>query len=138
MPKLKISNWTLLKDENPQVRRGGRNALIYLIGLLIISPVLLSWRFAGGCLIGGGIAILAFGWLKKGSDVILSSKKRASMRRYIFNFAIRLLLIAAVLYGSIKSNFFDVNGIVLGLSAMVAGIIIEGFYQIAFIFKKGC
>jgi len=135
---LKISNWTLLRDENPQVRRVGRNALIYLVGLLIISPLLFGWRFAGGCLIGGGITILAYQWLKKGSDFILSGKKRASIGSNLFKIALRLLLIATVLYGSIKSNFFDVNGIVLGLSTMVAGVIIEGFYQIALILKKGC
>ena len=55
----------------------------------------------------------------------------------LLKFALRFLLIAAVLYGSIKSNFFDVMGIVLGLSTMVAGVIGEGFYQIALILKKG-
>ena len=126
-----------MKDENPQIRRVGRNALIYLIGLLIISPLLFGWRFAGGCLIGGVIAILAFQWLKKGSDLILSGKKRVSMGSTLLKFALRFFLIAAVLYGSIKSNFFDVMGIVLGLSTMVAGVIGEGFYQIALILKKG-
>ena len=114
----------------------GRNALFYLVGLLVISPLLFGWRFAVGCLVGGGIAILAFQWLKKGSDLILSRKKRASMGWNLFKFALRFLLIAGVLYGSIKSNFFDANGIVLGLSAMVAGVIAEGFYQIVLILKK--
>jgi len=133
---LKISSWTLLKDEDPLVRRVGRNALIYLIGLLVVSPLLFGWSFAGGCLIGGVVAILAFQWLKKGSDIILSGKKRASLVANLFKFLLRFLLIAAGLYGSIKSNFFDVNGIVVGLSAMVAGVIGEGFYQTALIFKK--
>ena len=114
----------------------GRNAVIYLVGLLVVSPVLFGWRFAGGCLIGGVIAILAFQWLKRGSDIILSGKKRGSISANLFKFLLRFLLIAAALYGSIKSNFFDVNGIVLGISAMVAGVIGEGFYQMALIFKK--
>ncbi len=133
---MKISSWTLFKDEDPLVRRVGRNAVIYLVGLVGVSPVLFGWRFAGGCLIGGVIAILAFQWLKRGSDIILSGKKRGSIAANLFKFLLRFLLIAAALYGSIKINFFDVNGIVLGISAMVAGVIGEGFYQMALIFKK--
>jgi len=133
---LKISSWTLLKDEDPQVRRVGRNALFYLVGLLVISPLLFGWRFAAGCLVGGGITILAFQWLKKGTDLILSRKKRGSTGRNILRLLLCLLLLAVVLYGSIKSNFFDANGIVLGLSAMVAGVMGEGFYQVVLIFKK--
>jgi hypothetical protein len=127
---LKANHWDFFFDSNPQIRRIGIFALAYLICLLAIALILSHWKFLFNALLGGIVSLLNFLWIKQTVDGILAKKDKAKIFRPALKYALRLGLMAVVIYVIINFTSFHVVGFVLGFSAVVAGVIMEGIYQI--------
>lgn len=128
---MKTNRWDFFFDSNPQIRRIGIFGLSYLICLLVIALILLHWRFLFNVLIGGIVSLLNFLWIKQTVDSILAKKNKAKIFQATLKYALRLGLMAVFIYVIINFTSFHVVGFVLGFSAVVAGVFIEGIYQIS-------
>lgn len=127
---MNTNRWNFFYDIDPQIRRIGIFGLSYLICLLIIAVILLNWRFLSNVFVGGVVSLLNFLWVKQAVDGILTKKNKSKIFHPALKYALRLGLMAVVIYGIINFASFHVVGFLLGFSAIVAGVFIESIYQV--------
>jgi hypothetical protein len=104
--RLEITNWVLL-------------AL-----LTAGSPLVGSARFTLGILIGGLISIVNFHWLYRNLLSVFTKQLHRARAALMLRYYIRLAVTAAVLFIVISRDLTDVIGLVVGLSIVVANIVL--------------
>ena len=113
--------------------------LNFSIGLLLVAGLLTffslrDWRMSWGFLIGGLIGIFNFVVLKRTvsavGEVVAEGRATRSVKRQVFKFFFRYVLLAAVLYVIFKSSAVSVYGLFIGLFLPVGAILIEAFYEL--------
>ena len=101
-------------------------------GLTFIS--LRDWRMSAGFLLGGLIGIFNFAVLKRTvsavGEVVVEGRATRSVKRQVFKFFFRYVLLAAVLYVIFKSSAVSVYGLFMGLFLPVGAILIEAVYEL--------
>jgi hypothetical protein len=104
--RLEITNWVLLA--------------VLLAGSLIVG----SARFTLGILIGGLISIVNFHWLYRNLVSVFTKQLHRARAALMLRYYIRLAVTAAVLFVVISRELADVIGLVVGLSIVVANIVL--------------
>jgi hypothetical protein len=104
--RLEITNWVLLA--------------VLLAGSLIVG----SARFTLGILIGGLISIVNFHWLYRNLLSVFTKQLHRARAALMLRYYIRLAVTAAVLFIVISRDLTDVIGLVVGLSIVVANIVL--------------
>jgi len=113
--------------------------LNFSITLLLLAGVLTflslkDWKMSGGFLVGGLIAVFNFMVLKRTvtavGEVVVEGKATRSVKRQVFKFFLRYVLLAAVLYVIFKSSAVSVYGLFIGLFLPVGAILIEAVYEL--------
>ena len=113
--------------------------LNFSIGLLLAAGVLTflslrDWRMSAGFLLGGLIGIFNFVVLKRTvsavGEVVAEGRATRSVKRQVFKFFFRYVLLAAVLYVIFKSSAVSVYGLFMGLFLPVGAILIEAVYEL--------
>jgi len=113
--------------------------LNFSIALLLIAGVLTflslrDWKMSWGFLIGGLIGIFNFVVLKRTvsavGEVVVEGRATRSVKRQVFKFFFRYVLLAAVLYVIFKSSAVSVYGLFIGLFLPVGAILIEAVYEL--------
>ena len=113
--------------------------LNFSIGLLLAAGVLTflslrDWRMSAGFLLGGLIGIFNFVVLKRTvsavGEVVVEGRATRSVKRQVFKFFFRYVLLAAVLYVIFKSSAVSVYGLFMGLFLPVGAILIEAMYEL--------
>ena len=127
---MKNNYWNPFYDIDPQIKRIGIFALIYLIILLVIGIIIFDWKLLLNAFLGGAVSILNFLWVKQAIDKIL--KKTSDKKIYLIalKYTFRLSLMVIIIYVIIRFSSFHGVGFILGFSAIVIGVIIESLYQI--------
>lgn len=112
--------------------------LNFSLGLLLAAGVLTflslrDWKMAVGFLLGGLIGVFNFVVLKRTvaavGEVVAKGRATRSVKRQVFKFFFRYLLLAAVLYVIFKSSAVSVYGLFIGLFLPVGAILIEAIYE---------
>ena len=113
--------------------------LNFSLGLLLAAGVLTflslrDWKMSLGFLLGGLIGVFNFVVLKRTvaavGEVVAEGRATRSVKRQVFKFFFRYLLLAAVLYVIFKSSAVSVYGLFIGLFLPVAAILIEAIYEL--------
>ena len=113
--------------------------LNFSIGILLAAGVLTflslrDWRMSAGFLLGGLIGIFNFIVLKRTvsavGEVVVEGRATRSVKRQVFKFFFRYVLLAAVLYVIFKSSAVSVYGLFMGLFLPVGAILIEAVYEL--------
>jgi len=113
--------------------------LNFSLGLLLVSGVLTflslrDWKMSLGFLLGGLIGVFNFVVLKRTvsavGEVVAEGRATPSVKRQVFKFFFRYLLLAVVLYVIFKSSAVSVYGLFIGLFLPVAAILIEAIYEL--------
>ena len=113
--------------------------LNFSIALLLIAGVLTflslrDWKMSWGFLIGGLIGMFNFMVLKRTvsavGEVVVEGRATRSVKRQVFKFFFRYVLLAAVLYVIFKSSAVSVYGLFIGLFLPVGAILIEAVYEL--------
>ena len=95
----------------------------------IIGGLLAPWRVASGVILGGGLSLLSYHWLRTSVAAILSSEKpRIRISRYI----IRYLLVGAVVFGAYQIDLISLPATLAGLCSFVPALFVEAFRQFYF------
>jgi len=116
--KLELANWVILGV------------------LLVLSFILMPYRFAFGMLLGGFISIVNFYWLGRDLKKAFSGLSERSNASIMFKYYIRFAVTAVALYFIISGDLVDIIGLLIGLSTVVIAIV---FTAIATAYsKKNC
>lgn len=121
----------IIMDEGQQLARIQRNALIFL-GIFAAALAVLEGIGGGASvLLGGGVAWIGFGELKRSVDGILGSARGPeevpSAGAFAVRFLVRLVLILVVVFAMIQLSFISLLGVLLGLSVFILAGIFEAF-----------
>jgi len=117
--KIEIANWVLLGV------------------FVLLSLVLMSFKFAMGVLLGGLICIVNFYRLHKNLVDVITRSPESAKSSMMFKYYIRLAVTAVVLYFIVTSGIVDVVGLLIGLSIVVINIILTTAVTM-FLSKKNC
>ena len=113
--------------------------LNFSLALLLVSGALTffslrDWKMSTGFLLGGLIGIFNFVVLKRTvsavGQVVAEGRATRSVKRQVFKFFFRYLLLAAVLYVIFRSSAASVYGLFIGLFLPAGAILIEGVYEL--------
>jgi len=99
---------------------------LQILGVLLLASLWFqSWAVTLGLILGGGIALLNFHWLWSILSQYVMAKKKYSLFQLIGKFFILLLVLFLVI------RFARVNpvALVVGISTLVLGIVIEVLRQ---------
>lgn len=113
----------------------GRLARLMVAVTAATAPVLLvllTWRFAAGFLLGAGVAMLNFYWLKSAvgslADVVTQTGQR-STAGIVAKSLLRYGLLAVVVYGIFRGSGEVVHGFFAGLFVPVAAMVCEAAFE---------
>ncbi len=96
--------------------------------LSIIGYFLFSRAFGFGLAAGAGIAILNFVWQRNIMQRVLCLQVGRPKMYALLRYLLRLSITALLLYYILKSGFFSVAGLLIGLSVIVLVIVICTIY----------
>jgi hypothetical protein len=108
---------------------------ITLAVFVLISLILLSYRFSLGVLLGGFISIVNFHWLSHDIKKVFKIINDRSKSRVMFKYYIRFSITAVVLYFIVSNNIVDVIGLLVGLSTVLINIVLIAAMTLL---KKNC
>jgi len=102
---------------------------------VLISLVLLSYRFTLGVLLGGCISIVNYHWLNHDLKKIFKVLNDRSKTRVMFKYYIRFGVTAIVLFFIVSTNIVDIIGLLVGLSVVLINIVLTAVITLS---KKNC
>jgi len=102
---------------------------------VLISLVLMSYRFSLGVLLGGFISIVNFHWLGHDLRKIFKTLDGRAKTRVMFKYYIRFGITAVVLYFIVSGGFVDIIGLLIGLSTVLINIVLIAVMTLS---KKNC
>lgn len=111
-----------------------RSMIVAVILAVIISSVVAPWRFTTGLMLGGGLSLLNYRWLRTsiGANFNLNTHAqtpRAQSWRYLF----RYFMVGIVAFASYKLRLVSLTATIAGLSAFVPALFVEASRQFYFI-----
>src|SRR5438128_3561837 len=109
-------------------RRVWRNILGVLAVAVLIAAVFADLPFILGLILGGGLALLNYRWLHSSLRAILDTGSAHAPPGTSLKFIVRWLLIATLGWAANRTGYFDAVGILAGLFAPAAAVMIEAAY----------
>lgn len=119
-------------DFDGLVRRLNRYSVVITLLAMPVAFVFHSLSAALSIATGAALSYINFVWMKRAVDfvVVEGAKGAAAGRRSLFGFVARYVLIALVLYATIRSSVLNVVFILAGLLVYVAALLIECVYEV--------
>jgi F0F1-type ATP synthase assembly protein I len=122
-----------------------RRIFLVMTVLLVIGAPVLWARYGGGMalsfIIGGGISLINFYWLKRTLSAMVEAAavdgKKRSAAGIVLRFVLRYLLIAVAVYAIFKSSAMSLIGLCAGLSLPVGAVLIEAAYAMYGALRRG-
>ncbi|MCU0554097.1 MAG: ATP synthase subunit I [Syntrophales bacterium] len=103
---------------------------IVILGLmLLVSLLLMPWRFTLGILLGGIVSIVNLYWLGRDLRVIFSNLSGKAKSAMMIRYYIRMAVTAVVLFFVITELPVDVIGLLVGLSLVVINIVFTAILE---------
>jgi hypothetical protein len=110
-------------------RRVWRNILGVLAVAILVAAVFAPLPFILGLILGGGLALLNYRWLHSSLRAILGTGSAHAPPGTSMKFIVRWLLIATLGWAANRTGYFDAVGILAGLFAPAAAVMIEAAYM---------
>ena len=117
-----------LTDSQAVERRVWRNILAVLAIAVLVAAVFAEPTFILGLILGGGLALLNYRWLHSSLRAILGTGSTHAPPGTSMKFIVRWLLIATLGWAANRTGYFDAVGILAGLFAPAAAVMIEAAY----------
>ena len=119
---------TPLTDSEGVERRVWRNILAVLACAILAAAIFADLHFLLGLILGGGLALLNYRWLHASLRAILDTGSAHAPPGTSMKFIARWLLIATLGWAANRTGYFDAVGILAGLFAPAAAVMIEAAY----------
>ena len=115
-------------DSQAVERRVWRNMLAVLACAILTAAIFADLHFLLGLILGGGLALLNYRWLHSSLRAILGTGSSHAPPGTSMKFIVRWLLIATLGWAANRTGYFDAVGILAGLFAPAAAVMIEAAY----------
>ena len=109
-------------------RRVWRNILAVIACAVMVAAIFADLYFLLGLILGGGLALLNYRWLHSSLRAILGTGSRGAPPGTSMKFIVRWLLIATLGWAANRTGYFDAVGILAGLMAPAAAVMLEAAY----------
>jgi hypothetical protein len=109
-------------------RRVWRNMFVVIILSVAAAAIFSGLRFTVGVALGGALALLNYKWLHSSLRAILAVGGEKAPPGTRLKMVVRWLVVAAIAWAAHQTGQFDAVGIVAGLTAPAAAIMIEAAY----------
>ncbi|HJQ24427.1 MAG TPA: ATP synthase subunit I [Blastocatellia bacterium] len=117
-----------LTDSEAVERRVWRNILAVLACAILAAAIFADLHFLLGLILGSGLALLNYRWLHSSLRAILGTGSSHAPPGTSMKFIVRWLLIATLGWAANRTGYFDAVGILAGLFAPAAAVMIEAAY----------
>lgn len=115
-------------DSQGVERRVWRNILAVLACAILVAAIFADLHFLLGLILGGGLALLNYRWLHSSLRAILGTGSASAPPGTSLKFIVRWLLIATLGWAANRTGYFDAVGILAGLFAPAAAVMVEAVY----------
>jgi hypothetical protein len=110
-----------------------RVMIVSVIAASIISMVLAPWRVSFGLMLGGGLSLLNYHWLRTSVGAIFNIDHALQRPRVrISSYILRYLFVGAVVCAAYQLRFVSIAATMAGLCAFVPALFVEAFRQFYF------
>ncbi len=121
------------KDSSALEFRILRAMTVSVIVAVIVSAVVAPWRVTFGLMLGGGLSLWNYYWLRTSVFAIFNldpttQRPRVKISRYI----IRYFVVGIVVFGSYRLRMASLPAMIAGLCSFVPAFFIEAFRQFYF------
>jgi predicted membrane channel-forming protein YqfA (hemolysin III family) len=127
-------------DSAAAERRFQRNHYVVIALLVIASLIFARWQMVSGVILGAALSVFNQRWLRASTGAILGVAAETGNRRLprwtTSKFILRYFVMLAVVIIAVRSGWFDLLGICLGLSSFVGGVMLEAGYQVYLTFRN--
>lgn len=103
--------------------------LVILGFMLLVSLLVMPWRFTLGILLGGIISIVNLYWLGRDLRVIFSNLSGKAKSAMMIRYYIRMAVTAVLLFFVITELPVDIIGLLVGLSLVVINIVFTAILE---------
>lgn len=110
---------------------------LLVMAMPLAAGLAFTWTMALAILIGALISNLSFMLLKNDLTKVMQGPLRAVKIRFFFTYYLRLSALAVLLYFLVRYGHVQVFGLLVGLSTVVAGIVIAAASQARNIYLSG-
>jgi diacylglycerol kinase len=114
-------------------RRIFRGTFVAAAAAVAVSALVAPWRVTAGLALGGALALFNQHWLRTSVEAVFESASaerppRMRAARYI----LRYFVVAAVVFVAFMAGLVSLTATLVGMCAVVAGLLAEGFRQLYF------
>jgi hypothetical protein len=107
-----------------------RVMIVSVIAASIIGMVLAPWRVGFGLMLGGGLSLLNYHWLRISVGAFFNINQEGQHPRVrISSYIFRYLLVGAVVFAAYQLRLMSIAATIAGLCAFVPAIFVEAFRQ---------
>jgi hypothetical protein len=114
-------------------RRIFRGTLVAAAAAVAVSALVAPWRITTGLALGGALALFNQYWLRTSVEAVFEGAGAARPPRMrAARYFLRYFVVAAVVFVAFKAGLVSLAATLLGMCAVVAGLLAEGFRQLYF------
>ena len=110
-----------------------RVMIVSVIAASIISLVAAPWRVSFGLMLGGGLSLLNYHWLRTSVSAIFNIDHAVQRPRVrISSYILRYLIVGTVVFVAYELRLVSLAATLAGLCAFVPALFVEAFRQFYF------
>jgi hypothetical protein len=120
-------------------RRLLRTMVLAVVLASIASAIIAPWRVTAGLMLGGGLSLLNYHWLRTSIVAVLSEAANKPTRFKLSRYLIRYFVIGSVVLAAYKLQIVSLPATIAGLCSFVIALLVEAFRQFYFaiIYREG-
>jgi len=97
-----------------------------------VSTFLAPWRVTTGLMLGGGLSLLNYHWLRTSVAAIFNVSGTTRPRVRLSSYILRYFVVAAVAFAAYQLRLVSLGAMFAGLSAFVPALFVEAFRHFYF------
>lgn len=110
-----------------------RVMIMSVVGASIISLALAPWRVSFGLMLGGGLSLLNYHWLRTSVGAIFNIDHAGQRPRVrISSYLLRYLIVGAAVFAAYELRLVSIAATIAGLCSFVPALFVEAFRQFYF------
>ncbi|HJZ82900.1 MAG TPA: ATP synthase subunit I [Pyrinomonadaceae bacterium] len=107
-----------------------RTMIVTVIGAVIVSMVLAPWRVTLGLVLGGGLSLLNYHWLRTSVKAIFNIDYAAVRPRVrVSSYILRYLVTGIVVFAAYRLRLISLAATIAGLCSFVPALFVEAVRQ---------